>query len=599
MSLNDDLAELFANLAALMELRGENIFKVIAFQKVGRIIRDSNFDLKKCVQENTLCEIEGIGKGSQQIIEEYINSGKSTVYEEVSASVPVGLVPMLSIEGLGPKTIGLLWKQLDITSLDLLEKAIESGTLAQVKGFGAKKIATMKQGIDAYRRRVLEGGGAAPVRTGIPKALAYAVPLLEQLRKLKGVRRAEIAGSLRRRRETIADVDFLAAVKSSDDGQAVSDAFVKLQGVVQVLGQGSSKASVKVANGLQVDLRIVPEVNFGAALLYFTGSKEHNVKVRGLALKKKMTLNEWGLYTLDAYEKAKKETARAPELKPLASKTEEEVYSALGLSFIEPELREDRGEIDASLKSVLPELITLADMRGDLHTHTTASDGIASIEEMAEAAKARGYKFLAITDHSKSQVIARGLTVERLLQNIDAVRKAGARHKGIELLIGSEVDIMADGTLDYDDDVLKQLDIVVASPHFALKQSPEKATERLLRAIENKYVNIIGHPTGRLINGREGLSPDFSILFKAAAETGTALEINASYPRLDLNELNARAAVSAGVMLSINTDAHSTDELDNMPFGINVARRAWVTKRNVINCMSIGELKKFLAGKRK
>src|SRR4051812_29584859 len=401
MALNHDLSDLFHNFSALMELKGESVFKVIAFQKVGRILKEMNIDLRKCIEDGKLCEIEGIGKSSQQIIEEYVESGKSSAYEDLKSTVPVGLVPMLQIEGLGPKTINLLWKQLNITSLDELTAAIESGKLKALKGMGEKKITTIQKGIADYKTRVAEGGGIVSRRTGIADADEQAQPLVERVRKIKGVLRAEIAGSLRRRRETIADIDLIAAVADVSDAGRVIGEFVKLTGVIQTIGAGESKASVKVSNGMQVDLRVVPNENFGAALLYFTGSKEHNVKIRGLAQKQKMTLNEWGLYKLDQYEKAKKETAKPPPIKAVASESEEAIYTALGLAFVEPEMREDFGEVELAKENKLPRLITIKDIRGDLHTHTTASDGQNSIEEMAAAAQAVGYEFLGITDHSK------------------------------------------------------------------------------------------------------------------------------------------------------------------------------------------------------
>ena len=596
MSLNQQLAELFHSLAALMELRGENQFKVIAFQKVARVIAESNLDFRKCMEEGKLCDVEGIGKSSQQIIEEFINTGKSSVFEEIASTVPAGLVPLMSIDGLGPKTINLLWKERGVTSIEEMEKAIASGALAGVKGLGEKKIASIQKGIESYKSRAATG----PVgqRTGIPQASEFGSALLAEVRKLKGVVRAELAGSLRRRRETIADLDIVAAVKNADAGAAISAAFCKLSGVVQTIVTGPSKCSVRIASGMQADLRIVPEENFGAAMMYFTGSKDHNVKVRSLALKQKMTLNEWGLYKLDEYEKAEKEIAKAPALKPVASKTESDVYAALGLSYVEPELREDRGEIDAAREDRLPKVLTLKDIRGDLHTHTTESDGTATIEEMAAAAKALGYEYLAITDHSKILAMTNGLSEERLLKHVENIHRISDKLKGITLLAGSEVDILVDGKLDYADDVLKELDIVIASPHISLKQDARKATDRLLRAIENRYVNVIGHPTGRLINGREGLPLELERIFKAAADTGTALEINASYPRLDLSDVNARNAHDAGVMISINTDAHSTGEFHLMPFGIDVARRAWLASKDVINCMPLVTLRKFLAAKR-
>lgn len=598
MSLNQELSDLFHSLAALMELKGENVFKVIAFQKVGRILKDLNIDLKKCIEEDKLCEIEGIGKSSQQIIEEFVKSGKSTVFQELAASVPAGLVPLMSIEGLGPKTINLLWKERNITSLDELVKAIDNGSLKTLKGMGEKKIASIKQGIANYQQKIAADGSVAR-RTGIIHADEHAISLIERLRKTKGVERAEIAGSLRRRRETIGDVDLVAAVKDMSGGDEITAAFVDFPGVVQTLVRGPSKASVKVANGMQVDLRIVPVENFGAALMYFTGSKDHNVKIRGMALKQKMTLNEWGLYPLDEYGKSKKEIAKPPPVKAVASATEDEIYKKLGLMYVEPEMREDRGEVEAAKEKRLPVLITRADIRGDLHTHTTASDGTATIEEMAATAKALGYEYLAITDHSKALAMTNGLSVERLKQHIKDVHRIGDKLKGITLLAGSEVDILADGRMDYEDDVLKELDIVVASPHVSLKQDAKKATDRLLRAIDNRYVTLIGHPTGRLINGRDGLPLDMGKIIELAAQTGTALEINASYPRLDINDVHARHAIEAGVMLSINTDAHSVGEFENMPYGIDVARRAWATKANVINCMTLAQLKSFIAKKRK
>lgn len=597
MALNRELADLFHALSAMMELRGDNVFKVIAFQKVGRILRELNIDLKKCIEEGKLCEIEGVGKASQQIIEEYVQTGKSTVYEEIAVSVPPGLVPLMQIEGLGPKTINLLWRERNITSLDELEKALDSGAVATLKGMGEKKIATMRAGIADYKARIAGGGDAMARRAGIAEAQVQATPLLQALRELSQVERAEIAGSLRRRKETIGDLDLIAAVADMSAGDFVSKAFVQMPGVIQVMVCGPSKCSVKVANGMQVDLRIVPNECFGAALMYFTGSKEHNVKVRGLALKKKLTLNEWGLYKLDEYDKSVKEIAKLPAVKSVAGETEESIYKKLGLDFIDPELREDRGEVELASTKSLPALITRGDIRGDLHTHTTASDGTASIEEMALAAKALGYEYLAITDHSKALAMANGLTVERLIKHIEEIHRVGDRMKGITLLAGAEVDILADGRMDYDDDVLKLLDIVIASPHVSLKQDENKATDRVLRAINNRYVNIIGHPTGRLINGRAGLPLIMGKIFKAAAETGTALEINSGYPRLDLNDVNARNAIEAGCTLAIDTDTHTTI-FDEINWGVGVARRAGATKEHVLNCWPLEKVRAFLKTKK-
>lgn len=591
MALNQELSDLFRTFAAIMEIKGEAVFKAIAFSKVSRILESLTVDLKEAVEKGTLKQIEGFGPSSCRIIEEYVKTGKSTEFQEVSQSVPPGLLPMLSIPGLGPKTIRLFWQEREITSIDELAKAIDSGKLDGLKGIGDKKIESIKQGL-AMREQAAQ-------RMGIGEALPVAELLLGEVRKFKQVKQAEVAGSLRRRRETIGDVDIVCSVKGDAKGAEVTSQFVKLAEVKKVLGEGPTKASIMTHRGLQVDLRVVPDENFGAALLYFTGSKDHNVKIRGLAQDKGMTLNEWGLYKLDQYEKAAKKTGEAPTMKPVASKTEAEIYKKLGMEYIEPEMREDRGEVDLSLNDNLPPLIAIGDYRGDLHCHTTASDGTASIEQMAEAAIARGYEFLAITDHSKSQVIANGLSAERLLAHVKEIRKVSDRMKKITLLAGCEVDILVDGRMDYEDAVLKELDFVVGSPHVSLKQDAEKATDRILRAIDNPYVNVIGHPTGRLINARAGLPLEFGKVYKAAAASGTALEINAAYPRLDLNDVHARGAIEAGVMLSINTDSHSIDGFGEITMGLSVARRAWVRKENVINCMTLAQLKSFIAKKRK
>ncbi len=422
MSLNDDLSNLFSTFAALMEIKGESPFKAIAFSKVSRILKDLTVDIRKACEEETLRDIEGLGESSCRIITEFVKTGRSTDFDQVAASVPAGLLPLLQIPGMGPKTIALLWKERSITTLEELVKAIDSGALAGLKGIGEKKIQSIKEGI-AIRSQAAQ-------RMGIGEAMPIAESLVARLRTMKPVKQAEVAGSLRRRRDTIGDVDLICALKDIAAAAEVAEAFVKFPEVQKILGQGITKASVLTAGGLQVDLRIVPADNFGAALLYFTGSKDHNVKLRGRAQDQGLTLNEWGLYKVTEYDKALKKTGEAPAVKPVASKTEQDVYKALGLPWIDPEMRESRGEIEAAVAGALPRLITSSDIRGDLHSHTTASDGSNSIEEMAHAAMALGYQFLAITDHSKSQVIANGLTAERLLRHVKEIHKAGERLKG-------------------------------------------------------------------------------------------------------------------------------------------------------------------------
>ncbi|MCS7032760.1 MAG: DNA polymerase/3'-5' exonuclease PolX [Phycisphaerae bacterium] len=590
MSLNQELAELFRTLAAILEIKGEPVFKSIAFTRVARILDNMTVDIRQAVEAGTLGQIEGVGKSSQKIIEEYVRTGRSRDFEEAAATVPAGLLPMLQVPGLGPKTIALLWKERGITSLQELSEAIAQGKLAGLRGIGQKKIEQIRHGLELREQ--------ASRRIFIADALPLAEAMLEPLKKVPGVQQADIAGSLRRGRETIGDLDLIAGVSDDAVMGQVADVFTNLPEVKRVLAHGPTRCSVLTSSGVQVDLRIVPVEHFGAALQYFTGSKEHNVRLRGLALEKGLTLNEWGLYRIDEYDREKKETARPPAVKALASQTEAAIYSALGLPLIPPELREDRGEIEAAAAGKLPVLIERREIRGDLHCHTTASDGTASIEQMARAAQAMGYQFLAITDHSKSQVVANGLSAQRLLEHAAAIRATGERLKGITLLAGCEVDILADGRLDFEDDVLKELDFVVASPHVSLRQDTKKATERLLRAIEHRYVNVIGHPTGRLIHQRDGLPLDFSRIFDAAARTGTALEINCGYPRLDLSDIAARAAVAAGCKLSINTDAHSVEGFEAIRFGVQAARRAWVTADDVINCMTPARLRDFISRKR-
>ena len=591
MSLNSELEKLFKTAAAVMEIKGESVFKAIAFTKVSRLLGDSTLDLRKAVEDGSVADIEGVGASSRKIIEDYVRTGRSPDIDELMASVPAGLIPLMDVPGLGPKTIRLIWKERGVTSTGELVAAIDAGKLEGLAGIGAKKIQTIKDGIDLL--------AASKGRIGLADAMPIAQRLAEDVRKLTGVTHAEVAGSLRRWRETIGDVDLIAAVKPKTDTDAVVHAFVTLPMVEKILVEGPTKGSVLVDGGLQVDLRIVPELHFGAALQYFTGSKDHNKKVRGLALDQGMTLNEWGLYNLADHEKAEKKSGHAPELKPVASKTEADVYKALGLPYFEPELREDRGEIELGQADKLPKLIAVADIRGDLHMHTTASDGENTIEEMAEAAKAAGYEYLAITDHSKSSVLANGLTPERLLKHIKAIRKAADKIKGIALLAGSEVDILVDGRLDYDEAILRELDIVIASPHVSLKQDTDKATDRILRAIDTACVNVIGHPTGRLINQRAGLPLDIGRVIECAAAANVALEINSGWPRLDLNDVNAKAAIAAGARLSIDTDAHSADYLAKRPtLGVSVARRAGVEAKDVINTWPLHKLRKFLTLKR-
>jgi DNA polymerase (family 10) len=595
MTLAQEIAERFRTMAAILEIRGEPVFKSIAFTRVARLLDDASIDLADLVSRDALDSLEGVGKSSRSIIVDLVRNGRSDDYDSLASSIPPGLIDMLNLPGVGPKTIALFWRERGIESIQQLESALSEGKLAGLKGIGPKKL---EQLADSIRMRAV-----AQTRAGIGHVIPIASTLLEAVRGFSEVEQADVAGSLRRRRETIGDLDLLAALRPGSEGAVVTDRFTHLMGVREILACGPTKASIRTESNLQVDLRVVPAACYGAAMQYFTGSKEHNVKLRSRAQDRGLTLNEWGLWKADDWDTRRDAVKASAGLgidfsSAVASRREADIYAKLDLAFIEPELREDRGEIEQAAQHKLPKLIERQDLRGELHCHTTASDGEASILDMAHAARALGLDYIVITDHSRSQVIARGLEPERLLQQILEVRKLDGKIPGITILIGSEVDILADGSLDYDDDILRQLDFVVASPHTALRQDSGKATERLLRAIDNPYVNVIGHPTGRLINQRAGLEPEWAKIFEAAHASGTALEINASYPRLDLNDDLARAAIRAGCTLTIDTDAHSTAGLGEVDLGIAVARRAGAEAKNVLNCGTLADIKAWVKRKR-
>ncbi|MEX2670500.1 MAG: DNA polymerase/3'-5' exonuclease PolX [Phycisphaeraceae bacterium] len=584
MSTNTELARRFDRMAALLELLGENRFRAIAYHKASRALSEQTRDVCELADDIAkLTALEGIGKGLAEKIIEYCQTGHITELDELLDKVPPGVLTLLEIPGLGPKSVANLWKKANVTSLEDLKKKLETDELQDLPRLGKKTLENLARSI-AFAE-------SAGERVLIHKAMAVAEAVVAELSELPNVTRCDYAGSLRRGSETIGDVDILAACADpKKQAAAISLAFQKMANVNDVLLAGEKKTSVRTIDNLQIDLRIVDEQRYGAALLYFTGSKAHNVALRERAIRAHYKLNEYGLF-----KSAEPDTEPpAPEAEPVAAGTEAAIYRKLKLAYIAPELREDRGEIDAAAHNKLPKLLELGDIRCELHAHTTASDGHWSIEELAIAARDRGFHTIAVTDHSQSSAIANGLTVPRLLQHIKAIREAAKHVDNITILAGSEVDILADGRLDYPDDVLAQLDIVVASPHASLKQEPAKATARLLRAIENPYVHILGHPTGRLVNRREGLKPDMHRIIEAAAETGTALEINANPHRLDLRDTHAHAAIQAGCKLAINTDAHGPPDMDHLRYGVLTARRAWATKADVINTFTPAALKKWL-----
>ncbi|HOW72487.1 MAG TPA: DNA polymerase/3'-5' exonuclease PolX [Phycisphaerae bacterium] len=571
--VNAELVKRFEQIADLLEIKGEDRFRINSYRRAARAIDDLTEDVAALAERDELETVPGIGKSTAERIRQFLAEGRITLHEELMASLPAGLLKVMSIPGLGPKKVGALYHELGVGSIEDLQVAIAAGKVEQLSGFGAKSVAKIQEGIGFLAR----SAGRTPLGVGY----AIAESLRSRVAALPGVKRVIPAGSLRRGRETLGDIDLLC---EAADGQAVIDAFSKLPEVSGVRASGDTKASILVASpeggDIQVDLRVLPAESFGAALQYFTGSKEHNVRLREIAIKKGCKLNEYGLFKGE---------------KLIAGKEEAEIYAKLGLPFIPPELREDRGELEREL----PKLIELTDIRGDLHMHTTASDGRNSIEEMAKAAKERGYSYIAVTEHSRSSAIAGGLSIEDLKRHIKRIRAADGKVEEITVLAGIECDILSDGALDYPDELLAQLDWVIASIHAAQGQDRARVTARTIAAMENPYVNVIGHPSGRLLGRRDAMDLDWEALFKAAAKTGTAMEVSASWQRLDLKDVHIRQAIEAGCRLCIDTDAHDTNQLDQLMLGIVTARRGWATAEDVVNTWPLAKLKKWIAAKRK
>ncbi|XAL98175.1 DNA polymerase/3'-5' exonuclease PolX [Phycisphaeraceae bacterium D3-23] len=593
-STNSTLAAIFQQMADVNQIVDGNRFKTNAYQKAARVMKELTRDVAM-VEPGELTSIDGVGKGLAEKIAEFVESGKIDEHQQMLDNIPAGLLDMLDIPGLGPKGVAQLWREAGVESVADLEAGIADGSLAELKGMGKKKLENLSKGIAFLAK---QGG-----RTHLGRALPLALHVIEVLKSECDVTLIDYAGSLRRGKETIGDIDVVVGAEKKYH-HCLMDAFIGMDMVDEVLGHGDTKSSVRTSDGtgaIQIDLRVVEPKHYGAALMYFTGSKEHNVKLRERALSMGYTLNEYALSVKDA-DKVKHGGGHPRALAEgddVATKTEEDIYKALDLAWIAPELREDRGEIALADNDELPKLLELKDIKADLHTHTTASDGVWSIEENARAFAKRGHHTVAITDHSKSQYQANGLDSDRLVKHIEAVRKVAKKLEGtITVLAGSEVDILPDGSLDYPDELLAELDVVVASPHAALSQEPRKATARLLKAIQNPYVTIMGHPTGRLVLKREGLSPDIDALVKAAADRGVAMEINANHWRLDLRDTHARAALAAGCKLAINTDAHGEGDTYQLPYGVLTARRAGATAQDVVNCMTAAGLKQWIASTR-
>lgn len=553
---NEAIATIFEKMADILEFQGEITFKVNAYRKASRVIKDLQEDIETVWQEGRLRELPGIGEALVKKIDEFITTGAISKYEEISRGVASELLNLLNIQNLGPKTLALAHKQLRVNNVQDLIKVIEDGSLAQLPGMGPKKVDNINRGLQFFL--------SAQQRISIGKAVPIVEEIIYQLQKKIDIRKISPAGSLRRMKETVGDIDILAA---ADLPQKVIAAFISLPLVDDVFAAGETKASIRIKpDGLQVDLRVVTTDSFGAALQYFTGSQAHNIKLRSLAKKQSLKISEYGVF-------------RGAE--KLAGDSEAEVYHAVGLDWIPPEMREDRGEIELAAASELPLLVEMQDILGDLHVHSNYSDGHATIRELIDQARKSGYQYLAICDHSRSARYAGGLSVEKLLEQIKEIDDINRSYPDFKVLKGTEVDILTDGSLDYPNEILSKLDLVVASIHSAFTKD---TTGRILKAMQNPFVDVIGHPTGRLISQRGGYEIDLNLIFEQAREWGGAFEIN-SYPdRLDLSDANAQRAAEKGIMLVINTDAHEPGQLQLMRYGLGTARRAWLTKNNVLNC---------------
>ena len=566
---NDAVAAVLDEIGDLLELKGENVFRAVTYRAAARAIRDLRDPLKMYVEQKRLAEIPKVGTSVGDVIRQLITTGKSDRHEELLAAVPPGLLTLLRVPGVGPATARTIYEHLRITTIDELDEAAKAGKLRQLPKIQAKTEENIIKSIASLRQRTgraLQGDA----RTAAGAMIAW-------LRQETGEERIEIAGSLRRWRETIGDVDLLV---SSTSPAAIMEALTRAPMVERVLAHGDTKSSVIVDRGLQIDLRVVPEASWGAALLYFTGSKEHNVRLRGIALRRKLLLNEYGLYRV-----GEEKTGT-----PLASRSEEEIYDALGMDWIAPELREDHGEIQAAAAHALPALLELRDIKGDLHSHSSWTDGRDPIADMARQARARGYEYIALTDHSVGLGMTQGLNVERIRLRTKEIEQLNRELAPFRILIGTEVDIRANGSLDYPDEILALFDVVTASVHSAFNQPRDVMTDRIVGAMRHPLVDAISHPTGRLLEKRDPYDVDLDRLIGVAAETGTRLEVNGGPERLDLSDVYVRQAIAAGVRLVTNSDAHSIEELDYMANAVSTARRGWATAATVENTKPLAEI---------
>ncbi len=572
---NSEVAGIFSRIADLLEIKGENPFRIRAYRNAARTIGGMSKSAADLLEQGKdLKDLPGIGWDLADKVKTIVETGTHPLLRELEKELPPELPDLMKIQGMGPNKVKVLFEKLGVKSVKDLKKAAEKKKIQELHGFGETTEKKILEELGRVEDQI-EGRG----RTKLAVAEQIAGPLVDYLKKEEGVNKLEVAGSYRRRKETVGDLDILATCKKDC---RLMDRFVNYDEVEEILARGKTKSSVVLRSGIQVDLRVVPQVSFGAALHYFTGSKEHNIAVRKMGVKKSLKINEYGVF------KGKKR---------IAGKTEKEVYRQVGLPYIEPELRENRGEFEAAKKNSLPRLIVLDKIKGDLHVHTKATDGHYSLEEMSDAARARGYEYMAITDHSRHVTVARGMDVKRLRKQIENIDKLNQKSKGIVILKSIELDILEDGSLDLPDEVLEELDLVICSIHYKFNLSRDKQTERILRAMDNPHFNILSHPTGRLINERRPYEISMERVMEAAREKGCYLELNAHPDRLDLNDNDCKMAKDMGVKLAIGTDAHRIDDLDLMRFGIGQARRGWLEAEDILNTRSWKELKKLLKRK--
>jgi len=570
---NLEISRMFDQITRMLKIKGENPFKIRAYEKIALVLENLPIDVEIIYQQGGLNNIPGVGEGIAKKIEEFLTTGKLEYYEKLKETIPSGVMELLDISEVGPKTAKLLYEELGVDNMEKLEKAVKQHRIKDLPGMGEKSETNILRGIELYKRR--------KERVLLGTALPLAEEIVESLQQLKETDKISFAGSLRRKKETIGDIDILV---TSQKPEKIMKTFTSLPQVREILAEGPTKSSVITKDDIHVDVRVVEPISFGAALQYFTGSKAHNIKLRELAIKRGLKINEYGVFDSETGQK-------------IAGEEEEEVYLILDLPFIPPELREDRGEIEAAQENKLPQLIEYPQIKGDLHLHSKWSDGVHTIKQMAEAAKKKGYKYIAITDHSQSLKFAGGLIEERLQEQIEEIGKLNQELDDFTVLTGIEVDIKSDGSLDFSDEILSKLNVVIAAIHSGFKQESKIITERLISAMQNRFVSIIAHPTGRLIGYRESYQVDIDKIMDMAAKTGTILEINAYPERLDLNDIYCRMAKDRGVQLAIETDAHSIDGLEFMNLGVDVARRGWLEEKDIVNTLPLDKLLKRLKNK--